>query len=214
MPEVAVFLQFGRCASDTGALFLRLLARLPVDVLLLLPNLNEGSALHTPDLLEVHCPQSVSLDRFPVDQNQARVTTAAYQAEKVRRNCMDFSDQEHYAIRLLQGDDGAPTPLGRQLSGRYREIMVDEYQDTNEVQNCIFRAISRDGQNLFTVGDVKQSIYRFRLADPTIFLEKYLAYRPAEEAEEGQPRKVLLSQNFRSRPQVIRSAVTRIRSSI
>ena len=81
-PEVAVFLQFGRCASDTGALFLRLLARLPVDVLLLLPNLNEGSALHTPDLLEVHCPQSVSLDRFPVDQNQARVTTAAYQAER------------------------------------------------------------------------------------------------------------------------------------
>lgn len=68
--------------------------------------------------------------------------------------------------------------------------MVDEYQDTNEVQNCIFRAISRDGQNLFTVGDVKQSIYRFRLADPTIFLEKYTAYRPAEEAEEGQPRKV------------------------
>lgn len=81
-PEVAVFLQFGRCASDTGALFLRLLARLPVDVLLLLPNLNEGSALHTPDLLEVHCLQSVSLDRFPVDQNQARVTTAAYQAER------------------------------------------------------------------------------------------------------------------------------------
>ena len=62
----------------------------------------------------------------------------------MRRNCMDFSDQEHYAIRLLQGDDGAPTPLGRQLSGRYREIMVDEYQDTNEVQNCIFRAISRE----------------------------------------------------------------------
>ena len=51
---------------------------------------------------------------------------------------------------------------------------MDEYQDTNEVQNCIFRAVSRDGQNLFTVGDVKQSIYRFRLADPTIFLEKYL----------------------------------------
>ena len=129
-----------------------------------------------------------------------------FRAEKVRRNCMDFSDQEHYAIRLLQGDDGAPTPLGRQLSGRYREIMVDEYQDTNEVQNCIFRAISRDGQNLFTVGDVKQSIYRFRLADPTIFLEKYLAYRPAEEAEEGQPRKVLLSQNFRSRRQVLSAA--------
>ena len=81
-PEVSVFIQFGGCASDAGALFLRLLARLPVDVLLLLPNLNEGSALHAPDLLEVHCPQSLALDRFPVDQNQARVTTAAYQAER------------------------------------------------------------------------------------------------------------------------------------
>ena len=150
--------------------------------------------------LEAMAPAMLALVRLTED------FTAAYQAEKVRRNCMDFSDQEHYAIRLLQGDDGAPTPLGRQLSGRYREIMVDEYQDTNEVQNCIFRAISRDGQNLFTVGDVKQSIYPFRLADPTIFLEKYLAYRPAEEAEEGQPRKVLLSQNFRSRRQVLSAA--------
>ena len=150
--------------------------------------------------LEAMAPAMLALVQLTED------FTAAYQAEKVRRNCMDFSDQEHYAIRLLQGDDGAPTPLGRQLSGRYREIMVDEYQDTNEVQNCIFRAISRDGQNLFTVGDVKQSIYRFRLADPTIFLEKYLAYRPAEEAEEGQPRKVLLSQNFRSRRQVLSAA--------
>ncbi|MFR6087275.1 MAG: 3'-5' exonuclease [Oscillospiraceae bacterium] len=150
--------------------------------------------------LEAMAPAMLALVQLTED------FTAAYQAEKVRRNCMDFSDQEHYAIRLLQGDDGAPTPLGRQLPGRYREIMVDEYQDTNEVQNCIFRAISRDGQNLFTVGDVKQSIYRFRLADPTIFLEKYLAYRLAEEAEEGQPRKVLLSQNFRSRRQVLSAA--------
>ena len=129
-----------------------------------------------------------------------------FRAEKVRRNAMDFSDQEHYAVQLLSRPDGTPTELGEQVSLRYREIMVDEYQDTNEVQNCIFRAISRDGQNLFTVGDVKQSIYRFRLADPTIFLEKYLAYRPAEEAEEGQPRKVLLSQNFRSRRQVLSAA--------
>ena len=81
-PEVSVFIQFGGCASDAGALFLRLLARLPVDVLLLLPNLNEGSALRAPDLLEVHCSQSLAMDRFPVDQNQARVTTAAYQAER------------------------------------------------------------------------------------------------------------------------------------
>ena len=128
--------------------------------------------------------------------------TRRYQAEKVRRNAMDFSDQEHYAIELLLAE-GQPTELARQVAGRYREIMVDEYQDTNDVQNCIFSAISRQEQNLFTVGDVKQSIYRFRLADPTIFLRKYNAYASAGEAEDGQPRKVLLSQNFRSRASVL-----------
>ena len=127
----------------------------------------------------------------------------AYQAEKMRRNAMDFSDQEHYAIELLVRPDGTPTPLAAQISERYREIMVDEYQDTNEVQNWIFRAISRKGKNLFVVGDVKQSIYRFRLADPTIFLEKYLRYLPAAEAKDGEERKVLLSRNFRSRKAVL-----------
>ncbi len=97
----------------------------------------------------------------------------AYQQEKLRKNVTDFSDQEHYAVRLLLGEDGGPTELARLISGRYREVMVDEYQDTNQVQNCIFSAVSEVGTKLFTVGDVKQSIYRFRLADPTIFLEKY-----------------------------------------
>ena len=130
----------------------------------------------------------------------------AYQKEKVRRNVIDFSDQEHYAITILTEENGVPTDLARQIAGRYREIMVDEYQDTNEVQNCIFRAISREERNLFAVGDVKQSIYRFRLADPTIFLEKYLHYRDAEEAKEGEARKVLLSKNFRSRKEVLDAA--------
>ena len=147
--------------------------------------------------LEAMAPAMLALVQLTED------FTAAYQAEKVRRNCMDFSDQEHYAIRLLQGDDGAPTPLGRQLSGRYREIMVDEYQDTNEVQNCIFRAVSRQGENIFAVGDVKQSIYRFRLAEPGIFLEKYRTYAPAEQAAPGQPRRMVLSRNFRSRREVL-----------
>ena len=80
---------------------------------------------------------------------------------------------------------------------------MDEYQDSNQVQNCIFRALSDRERRLFAVGGVKQSIYRFRLADPTIFLEKYLSYVPASEAEEGQPRKVLLSRNFRSRREVL-----------
>ena len=126
-----------------------------------------------------------------------------YQAEKVRRNAMDFSDQEHYAVTLLCQADGSPTELARQVSQRYQEIMVDEYQDTNEVQDCIFQAISREGGNLFTVGDVKQSIYRFRLADPTIFLEKYRRYADAAKAADGQPRRMVLSRNFRSRQEVL-----------
>ena len=61
---------------------------------------------------------------------------APIRQEKLRRNAVDFSDQEHYAIELLTQPDGAPTELARQMSARYQEIMVDEYQDTNEVQNC------------------------------------------------------------------------------
>ena len=132
--------------------------------------------------------------------------SAAYQQEKLRRNVTDFSDQEHYAVRLLLGEDGRPTPLAAVMSERYLEVMVDEYQDTNQVQNCIFDALARGGRSLFTVGDVKQSIYRFRLADPTIFLEQYRRYPDAAEAEEGEPRRILLSQNFRSRKEVLDAA--------
>ena len=127
----------------------------------------------------------------------------AYRVEKLRLNALDFSDQEHLALRLLVQEDGTPTELGGQVAARYREILVDEYQDTNEVQNAIFRAVSRDSRNLFTVGDVKQSIYRFRLADPTIFLGKYNRFKSWEEAEEGEERKILLSRNFRSRQEVL-----------
>ena len=127
----------------------------------------------------------------------------AYAAEKARRGLVDFSDLEHMAVRLLVGEDGQPTELAHQWSQRYDEIMVDEYQDTNEVQNAIFSALSRDGTNLFMVGDVKQSIYRFRLADPTIFLGKYRSFKPYTEAGEGEERRVILSRNFRSRPEVL-----------
>ncbi|MDY5612225.1 helicase-exonuclease AddAB subunit AddA [Dysosmobacter sp.] len=130
----------------------------------------------------------------------------SYRAEKLRMNAADFSDQEHLALRLLVGTDGAPTELGCQVAARYQEILVDEYQDTNEVQNAIFRAVSRDGNNLFTVGDVKQSIYRFRLADPTIFLGKYNRFKPYQEAAEGEERKILLSRNFRSRKEILDAA--------
>lgn len=82
---------------------------------------------------------------------------------------------------------------------------MDEYQDTNEIQNAIFRAVSKNGQNIFTVGDVKQSIYRFRLADPTIFLGKYNRFKSWQEAADGEERKILLSRNFRSRREILES---------
>ena len=130
----------------------------------------------------------------------------AYRQEKLRRNAADFSDQEHLALEILVNEDGAPTELGEQVSARYKEVLVDEYQDTNEVQNAIFRAVSKGERRLFAVGDVKQSIYRFRLADPTIFLRKYAAFRPYGEASDGEGRKVLLTKNFRSRREILDAA--------
>ncbi len=126
----------------------------------------------------------------------------AFEILKRRRRLIDFADGEHLTARLLSDENGTPTPLAVEVGKGFREIMVDEYQDTNAVQNTIFNALSR-GDNLFFVGDVKQSIYRFRLADPTIFLEKYDCYLPSEEASEGEGRKILLSHNFRSRPEVL-----------
>ena len=128
----------------------------------------------------------------------------SYAEEKRRLGIIDFSDQEHMAVRLLI-DEGTsePTELANEVSMRFSEVLVDEYQDVNAVQELIFRAVSRGGKNIFMVGDVKQSIYRFRLADPSIFLEKYHTFADCGEAPEGEPRKVLLQSNFRSRRGVL-----------
>ncbi len=127
----------------------------------------------------------------------------AFAEEKRRRGLLDFADLEHMAVRLLVDDAGRPTEVARTCSARFDEVMVDEFQDTNRVQTAIFDAVSDGGKTLFMVGDVKQSIYRFRLADPTIFLERYRDYAPADLAADGQGRKLVLSRNFRSRPQVL-----------
>ncbi len=127
----------------------------------------------------------------------------AYQAEKLRRGVVDFNDLEHFAVQLLVDENDAPTQLAREM--HFSEIMVDEYQDTNAVQDAIFRAVSDDEKNIFMVGDVKQSIYRFRLANPDIFLHKYQAYRDVEQVFDDAPRRVVLSKNFRSRPEVLDS---------
>ena len=128
---------------------------------------------------------------------------AAFSREKARRGLLDFSDLEHFAVRLLTDREGRPSELAQYWGARYDEVLVDEYQDTNQVQNAIFCAISDRGRKLFQVGDVKQSIYRFRLADPSIFLDKYRRFPEGERAAEGEPRKRVLSRNFRSRPQVL-----------
>ncbi len=129
----------------------------------------------------------------------------AFEELKRKRRLIDFADGEHLTARLLADGAGSPTELAREVGREFVEIMVDEYQDTNAVQNTIFNALS-NGKNLFLVGDVKQSIYRFRLADPTIFLEKYHRFLPCEAAKEGEERKILLSHNFRSRPEVLDGA--------
>lgn len=127
-----------------------------------------------------------------------------YQAAKKSRRVLDFGDLEHRTLDLLLGKSRKnPSVAAEEVGRRYREILVDEYQDSNAVQDAIFSVLTRGKQNCFLVGDVKQSIYQFRLADPGIFLEKYREYLPAEQAVPGQGRKVLLSHNFRSGPEVI-----------
>lgn len=128
----------------------------------------------------------------------------AYANLKKAKRIMDFSDLEHKTLDLLMGRKRAgATASAREISRRFRQIMVDEYQDSNAVQDAIFSVLTEEKNNCFMVGDVKQSIYQFRLADPSIFLEKYERFLDAENAVDGQPRKVLLSSNFRSAGEVI-----------
>ena len=127
-----------------------------------------------------------------------------YDSAKRSRRCVDFGDLEHKTLDLLLGTSrSGPTAAAREISTRFREIMVDEYQDSNGVQDAIFMALTDRQQNCFMVGDVKQSIYQFRLADPGIFLKKYHDYVRAEGAASGEGRKVMLSANFRSGAEVV-----------
>ena len=126
-----------------------------------------------------------------------------YDREKQRRAFLDYSDLEHLAAQLLTDEDGTPTAAAERVSGRYREILVDEYQDVSPVQETIFNAVSRGGDNLVMVGDIKQSIYRFRLADPVIFNRKYERFADYRNASGTEPRKIPMKANFRSRKEII-----------
>ncbi|MBQ1377147.1 MAG: UvrD-helicase domain-containing protein, partial [Lachnospiraceae bacterium] len=127
----------------------------------------------------------------------------AFAAEKRKRNLVDYSDLEHLTIQILK-QDGKRTAVARLLSKRFEEIMVDEYQDSNFVQEEILTAVSRmeEGHNnIFMVGDMKQSIYRFRMARPELFTEKYETYT----REDSDKQLIELDNNFRSGTPVIDS---------
>lgn len=121
------------------------------------------------------------------------------------RQLVGFSDLEHWALDLLWEEiDGVyhPTAEARELAQQFDEIIVDEYQDTNEAQDQIFRAVSKDETNLFLVGDVKQSIYGFRQAMPQIFLKRRANYQPYDREKDAYPATITLDRNFRSRKTV------------
>ncbi|MBU5481179.1 helicase-exonuclease AddAB subunit AddA [Blautia sp. MSJ-19] len=131
----------------------------------------------------------------------------AFAAKKREKNLLDFTDMEHFALEILmhrEGDTVTPSAAARELSSRYDEVMVDEYQDSNLVQEMITNLVSGwadKRKNIFMVGDVKQSIYRFRLARPELFMEKYHSY----SLEDSKEQRIDLHKNFRSRKEVLAS---------
>lgn len=133
--------------------------------------------------------------------------------KKIEKKMLEFSDLEHLTLALLQEEQGQRTPLAKNIAAQFDAIMVDEYQDTNALQEAIYRRLANEaGDNLFYVGDIKQSIYRFRKADPTIFAEKQanfpllpgqLARTAPPQGTAGTDALVMLDANFRSTPAVI-----------
>lgn len=127
-----------------------------------------------------------------------RAFARAFAAEKAKKNLLDFSDMEHFALRILiDPETKEPTQTAREYREQFYEVMIDEYQDSNYVQETLLRAVSGIGEgreNMLMVGDVKQSIYRFRLARPELFMEKYQQFSP----EDGVRQRIDLHKNFRS----------------
>lgn len=159
------------------------------------------------ELAELYsCEERVVVDRISKTyptlrtlKNLVLTVDRRYTRMKREKNLLDFSDLEHEALTLLVGADGEATETALALKEKYREILVDEYQDTNNIQDTIFRAVSRDNKNIFMVGDIKQSIYKFRNASPALFLEKYREY--GENDSFGHL--IRLFMNFRSRREIV-----------
>ncbi|MBR2275969.1 MAG: UvrD-helicase domain-containing protein, partial [Lachnospiraceae bacterium] len=149
----------------------------------------------------------LTADCIPVVSELVALTrqfAVCFSQKKRDAGVIDYGDMEHLAIRVLRINDGSVAGEYREL---YEEIYVDEYQDSNMVQETILKAVAR-GNNLFMVGDVKQSIYGFRLARPDIFIQKYESYKSGEQGE-----RIDLNRNFRSRTEVL-NAVNEVFSAI
>lgn len=131
----------------------------------------------------------------------------AFAAKKQSRNLIDFSDMEQFALRILTEEregELVPSVAAREYQEQYQEVMIDEYQDSNLIQEAILNSVStvsRGKNNIFMVGDVKQSIYRFRLSRPELFMEKYDTY----SQEDSDRQRIDLHKNFRSRTEVLDS---------
>lgn len=162
---------------------------------------------------EAEADRKAALPRLRALFDAVRDFDARFSAKKKERRLLEFSDFEHQALRLLRGPDGIPTELCQSIRQNYDAVMVDEYQDTNALQDALYRCLaSPAGDNLFLVGDLKQSIYRFRQADPSIFREKLNTWMPLpggaarprpEEDTPGTDALLALDANFRSAPQVV-----------
>ena len=125
-----------------------------------------------------------------------------FSKRKKEKNIVDFSDVEHIALKILLDENGNPTEIAKKYQEKFEEIAIDEYQDSNLVQEYILTSISK-GNNIFMVGDVKQSIYRFRQARPDLFLSKYKKYKLKQEKTQKDDLKIQLFKNFRSRKEVL-----------
>ena len=143
--------------------------------------------------------------QYPIIEGLVELTIAfhkAYRDMKQEQGIMDFSDLEHLCLALLvepgTEDDPQPSDVAKELQDTFKEIMVDEYQDTNGVQETIINLISRV-DNRFYVGDVKQAIYSFRMADSSLFMEKYNTYGDTDAVE----RRIDLAKNFRSHENIL-----------
>ena len=162
---------------------------------------------------EAEADRQQALPRLRALFDAVRDFDARFAAKKRERKMLEFSDFEHEALHLLQDAEGHPTPLCQNIRCGYAAVMVDEYQDTNALQDALYRCLaSPEGDNLFLVGDLKQSIYRFRQAEPEIFRAKLGAW-PALPGAQARPRPlqghsgshgmIALDSNFRSAPQVV-----------